>query len=205
MAGPLAGLVVAVPLLLIGLAQSTVAPLPSSAAGFANLTLEGNSVFYLVAKLLARGELLPAPASYGGTPLLLYWARYIFLGVPTPVGGHDVMLHPVAWAGWAGLLVTALNLSPAGQLDGGHAAYVLFGRRAGGLLPFLVGGLVLLGFVWSGWWLWAALVLILGRTYAQPLDDVTPLDGRRRWVAILGLVLFLLLFMPVPLRTFGPG
>ena len=205
MAGPLAGLAVAVPLLLIGLTLSQVAPLPATADGFANLTLEGNSIFYVAAKFLARGELLPAPASYGETPLLLYWARYLLLGVPTPIGGRDVLLHPVAWAGWAGLLVTALNLIPAGQLDGGHAAYVLFGRKAGRMLPFLVGGLLLLGWVWNGWWLWAALVLLLGRTYAQPLDDVTPLDGRRRWVAILGLILFVLLFMPVPLRTFGPG
>jgi membrane-associated protease RseP (regulator of RpoE activity) len=205
MAGPLAGLAVAVPVLLIGLMLSHVAPLPATVDGFANLTLEGNSIFYLAAKFLARGELLPAPASYGDTPLLLYWARYLLLGEPTPIGGRDVMLHPMAWAGWAGLLVTALNLIPAGQLDGGHAAYVLFGRRAGRMLPFLVGGLLLLGGVWNGWWLWAALVLLLGRTYAQPLDDITPLDGRRRWVAILGLVLFVVLFMPVPLRTFGPG
>jgi len=205
MAGPLAGLAVAIPLVLIGLRLSHVEPLPATAGAFANLTLEGNSIFYLAAKFLARGELLPAPASYGGTPLLLYWARYLLLGVPAPVGGRDVMLHPVAWAGWAGLLVTALNLIPAGQFDGGHAVYVLLGKQARRLLPLLIAALFLLGFVWSGWWIWVALVLLLGRTYAQPLDDVTPLDRRRRWVAVLGLVLFVLLFMPVPLRSFGAG
>jgi membrane-associated protease RseP (regulator of RpoE activity) len=113
------------------------------------------------------------------------------------------MLHPVAWAGWAGLLITALNLVPAGMFDGGHTIYVLVGRKAARLLPALVVVLLLLGFAWSGWWLWAGLVLLLGRTYAEPLNDITPLDPKRRAIAVLGLVLFLLLFMPVPLRAFG--
>jgi membrane-associated protease RseP (regulator of RpoE activity) len=113
------------------------------------------------------------------------------------------MLHPVAWAGWAGLLITALNLVPAGMFDGGHTIFVLVGRKAARLLPFLVVVLFLLGFAWTGWWLWAALVFFLGRTYATPLNDITPLDSKRRWIAVLGMVLFLLLFMPVPFRTFG--
>ena len=109
------------------------------------------------------------------------------------------MLHPIAWAGWAGMLVTALNLIPAGQLDGGHVLYVLLGRKARGLLPFIMGALVLLGFFWSGWWLWALLLFVLGRIYAEPLDQITQLDPRRKIVAVLGLVIFVLVFMPVPL------
>jgi membrane-associated protease RseP (regulator of RpoE activity) len=108
-------------------------------------------------------------------------------------------LHPIAWAGWAGLLVTSLNLIPAGQLDGGHIMYVLLGKRASRLLPFILIGLVLLGFVWNGWWLWAALIFFLGRYHAEPLDQITPLDPKRRALAVLGVIVFILVFMPVPL------
>ncbi len=203
MAGPLAGLVFAVPLLLIGLALSRVEPLPATSSGFVNLTLEGNSIVYLLAKWFVTGQWLPSPASFGGVPPAIYWVRYFFLGLPAPIGGVDVLLHPVAWAGWTGLLITALNLIPAGQLDGGHAMYVLAGRRARALVPFLIAGMLLLGTVWSGWWIWAALVFFVGRTYAQPLDDITPVGGLRRWIALSGVILFLLLFVPVPFRQFG--
>ena len=112
------------------------------------------------------------------------------------------MISPIAWAGWAGLLVTALNLIPAGQLDGGHLMYVLMGQRARIFWPFILGGLFLLGFAWPGWWLWALLILILGRIYAEPLDQITTLDPGRKVVAIAGLVIFLLVFTPVPLIQF---
>jgi membrane-associated protease RseP (regulator of RpoE activity) len=194
--------VVAVPLLLIGLALSEVERLPS-APGAA--MLEGNSLLYLAAKFSVTSRLLPEPASYGGLSPLLYWVRYFLIGRPLPFGGLDVMLHPVAWAGWAGLLVTSLNLIPAGQLDGGHVLYVLLGDRASRLLPFIVVGLVALGLAWTGWWMWAALVFFLGRSHAQPLDEVTPLDARRKALAILGLVVFVLVFTPVPLQPLGPA
>lgn len=203
-AGPLAGLVVAVPVLLIGLSLSQVERLPSAAAlAGSGSIIEGNSILYLLSKFLVTGQLLPAPASYGGISPVLYWLRYFFLGMPLPYGAFDVMLHPVAWAGWAGILVTALNLIPAGQLDGGHVLYVLLGDRASRVLPFIVVGMVALGLAWSGWWLWAALVFFLGRTHAQPLDEITPLDPRRRALAVLGLVVFVLVFTPVPLRVLG--
>ncbi len=201
LAGPLAGLVVAVPVLFLGLWLSEVSPLPRTPQP--GLTLEGNSILYLAAKYLVKGELLPAPASYGGMPPALYWLRYFFLGLPAPLGGRDVLLHPVAWAGWAGLLVTALNLIPVGQLDGGHLIYVLLGRSAARLWPLVVLTLLAFGLVWQGWWLWALLVFLLGRTYAQPLDEITPLDGKRRLLALFGLLVFILTFTPVPLRTFG--
>jgi membrane-associated protease RseP (regulator of RpoE activity) len=200
LAGPLAGMVVAVPVLLYGLAQSKVAHLPLAANQIG--VLEGNSLLYLGAKFLIKGQLLPAPASYAGVSPLVYWIRYFFLALPAPLGGTDVMLNQVAWAGWAGLLVTALNLIPAGQLDGGHLMFVLLGRRTIRLWPFLLVGLVLLGFVWPGWFLWAFLIYFLGRTYAQPLDELTPLDTRRKLLAVAGLILFILVFSPVPLRTF---
>jgi len=106
----------------------------------------------------------------------------------------------VAWAGWIGLLVTSMNLIPAGQLDGGHVMYVLIGRKAAArTFPFVLGALVLLGLVWNGWWLWAALVFFLGRRYAEPLDQITQLDPPRKLLAILALMLLLFTFSPVPL------
>jgi membrane-associated protease RseP (regulator of RpoE activity) len=110
-----------------------------------------------------------------------------------------VILHPIAWAGWAGLLVTSLNLIPVGQLDGGHLMNVLLGPRAKTFWPFIVGGLIALGFVWSGWWVWAGLIFLLGRQYARPLDEITELDPKRRALAWLGLIVFVLVFIPVPL------
>lgn len=196
-AGPIAGLVVAIPVLLLGLSLSRLDTIQVSAGQI--FTLEGNSLLYLLAKYAVFGQLLPHPSSYGDVSPLIYWVRYFFTSQPMPIGGTDVMIHPVAWAGWAGLLVTALNLVPAGQLDGGHVMYVLLGKRARALWPVILGALVLLGFVWSGWWLWALLIFFLGRIYAEPLDQITRLDGRRVVVAILGIVIFFLVFTPVPL------
>lgn len=203
-AGPIAGLVVAIPVLLYGLSLSKVEPIAlAPGQGF---TLEGNSILYLMAKFLVFGRLLPAPANYDGVLPLVYWVRYFFTSQPLPLGGQDVMIHPVAWAGWAGLLVTALNLIPAGQLDGGHVMYVLLGKGARKLWPVILAILIGLGFVWSGWWLWAVIIFFLGRIYAEPLDQITQLDGRRRLVALAGLVIFLLVFTPVPLvQTFAGG
>jgi membrane-associated protease RseP (regulator of RpoE activity) len=196
-AGPIAGLVVAIPVLLLGLSLSRLDTIQVSAGQV--FTLEGNSLLYLLAKYAVFGQLLPHPSSYGDVSPLIYWVRYFFTSQPMPVGGTDVMIHPVAWAGWAGLLVTALNLVPAGQLDGGHVMYVLLGKRARLLWPVIMGALILLGFVWSGWWLWALLIFFLGRLYAEPLDQITRLDPPRTAVAILGILLFLLVFTPVPL------
>lgn len=200
LAGPLSGLVVAIPVLLLGLSLSNLDPIPAQLPAGTALQLEGNSLLYLFIKYAMFGQLLPAPASYGGLPEWLYWVRYFFTGRPYPMGGIDVLLHPVALAGWAGILVTALNLIPAGQLDGGHVMYVLAGRKgATRLLPFILGAIAILGLFWFGWWLWVALIFFLGRTYAEPLDQITPLDQRRRALAVMAIVIFLLVFTPVPL------
>jgi membrane-associated protease RseP (regulator of RpoE activity) len=203
LAGPIAGLIVAIPVLLIGLSLSEVGQLPNGADAPIGFSLEGNSVLYLAIKYFSKGELLPAPVDYGNVSPVWYWIRYVFTGTPTPFAGRDVLLHPIAWAGWAGLLVTSLNLIPVGQLDGGHASYVLLGRRARLVWPIIILGLVALGWVWNGWWLWAALLFLLGRRSAQPLDEITPLDGKRKALAVLGILLFLIVFIPVPLRNIG--
>ncbi len=196
-AGPLAGLIVAIPVLLIGLYLSKVEKIPSLIP--VGQIFEGNSILYLLLKFIVKGQFLPQPATFAGISPIIYWFRYFFTGTPLPAGGMDVTLNPIAWAGWAGLLVTSLNLIPAGQLDGGHIMYVLLGKRATRLLPFILIGLVLLGFAWNGWWLWAALIFFLGRSHAEPLDQITTLDPKRRALAVLGVIVFILVFMPVPL------
>ena len=199
-AGPLAGMVIAIPVLFIGLALSslsTIQPVNGT------VSLEGNSVLYLLAKFMMFGKLLPAPVGLSGTPLILHWLRFFFTGQPVPLGGLDVFIHPVAFAGWAGLLVTMLNLIPAGTLDGGHVVYALFGEKAGKAFPFIFGALVLLGVFWTGWWIWAVLLLWLGRVHAEPLDQITQLDARRRWIAVLVIIIFILTFSPVPFMVFN--
>lgn len=203
-AGPLAGLVIAIPVLLYGLSISTVEPIILGPGE--GIQIEGNSIIYLLSKYIVFGKVLPAPGSYEGLHPVLFWIRYFFTGQPVPIGGLDVIISPVAWAGWAGLLVTALNLIPAGQLDGGHISYVLFGKKVKYFVPVILVALVLLGFVWSGWWFWAFLILILGRFHAEPLDQITSLDKNRKILAVFGLLLFFVVFTPVPiLITFAGG
>ena len=196
-AGPIAGLIVAIPVLILGLSLSNVEMLPFQLP--VGQILEGNSILYLFLKFIVKGQLLPQPFNYAHLNPFLYWIRYFFTGKPLPIGGLDVTLHPIAWAGWAGLLVTGLNLIPAGQLDGGHIMYSLLGKRTSKLLPIILIALVLLGFEWYGWWLFAALIFFLIRANAEPLDQITPLDKKRKVLAIAGVVIFFLIFMPVPL------
>ena len=180
-AGPLGGLVVALPLLILGLSLSSVqAPPP----GLDQALQEGNSLLYLGAKYLVFGRVLPS-------------------------NGQDVWIHPVAFAGWAGLLVTMINLIPVGQLDGGHISYALLGRKAWTLGYVLIaamfgwGGFLLLrGNQAGGFWvLWAFINMILNRKHPPPLDDVTLVTGWRVGVGLLMLVIFILTFMPSPLRS----
>ncbi len=196
-AGPIAGLIAAVPVLFLGLKLSTTGVVEPNPNGF----LEGNSLLYLFAKYVVFGKLLPAPAE---PQSFLYWLKYFFTGSPVPFGGEDVFIHNVAFAGWAGLLVTALNLIPAGTLDGGHVMYALFGEKIRKAFPYLVGLLLALGFFWNGWWLWAAILFWLGRVNAEPLDQITELDSRRRALAYAMIIVFLLVFMPVPFTLLAP-
>lgn len=168
-AGPIAGFVLAVPILFIGLKLSQVQPLPPS-----SYSMEGNSLLYAGIKFLMFGKLLPG-------------------------GGLDVFLHPVAFAGWAGLLVTGLNLLPVGTLDGGHIVYALAGEKAQRLTWPIIGVMLLLTLIWIGWLLWVLLLVFFGRYHAVPLNDVTPLGGAGRAIAIAVIVVFVLTFVPIPL------
>ena len=129
LAGPFAGLIIGIPILLLGLSLSNLEQIPTVVPQGSMLQLEGNSLLYLFLKFLMFGRLLPAPVSFAGSPEWLYWVRYFFTGRPAPLGAMDVTLNPVAFAAWGGIFVTALNLIPAGQLDGGHVTYVLLGRK----------------------------------------------------------------------------
>jgi membrane-associated protease RseP (regulator of RpoE activity) len=170
-AGPLSGLVLAIPLTLLGLYLSTVGPLPTEGP----YLLEGNSLLYAGMKLLIFGQWLPN-------------------------GSEDVLLHPIAWAGWAGMLVTALNLLPAGQLDGGHVIFALLGRRWGQIVTYgVIGLMIAMGFSWPGWWVWAVMILFLANRHVPILNDVTPLTERQRLIGLFMLVIFVLMFTPTPL------
>ena len=178
-AGPLAGLIVAIPVLLIGLALSPVRNIADVRAALPDISFftEGNSLLYAALKFLVFGRFLPS-------------------------GGDDVYMHPVALAGWAGLLVTGLNLLPAGQLDGGHIFFALFGPRAAQWMSMAVALLLLaMGFLWSGWFLWAIIVALIGQSRSPLLNEVTPLHGGWRLLALLGLAVFILVFTPTPITT----
>lgn len=169
-AGPLAGLLLAVPILWLGLSLSKVQPLPPG-----GYQMEGNSLLYAAMKLVMFGRFLPSAT-------------------------EDVFIHQVAFAGWAGLLVTGLNLIPAGQLDGGHIVYALLGRQGARIVTWaVIAGLAGLSLLWSGWLLWLALVVLFGRLQDMPLDDVTELTGRQRALAVAMMGIFVLVFTPIPL------
>ena len=197
LAGPLAGLVIAIPVLIYGISLSNITTLPTVFPD--RFAFEGNSILYLILKYLVHNSWLPEPTSFQGVSPILYWIRYYFTGFPLPRGGIDIEIHPIAWAGWAGLLVTSINLLPAGQLDGGHLIYSLFGDKSQRFRPVILLILVLLGIMWQGWLLWAVLILILGRMRAEPLDEITDLNPGRKILAMFGLVIMILVFTPVPL------
>jgi membrane-associated protease RseP (regulator of RpoE activity) len=136
-----------------------------------------------------------------GPSLLPVLLHHLVLG-PMPPDGGGIALHPIATAAWFGFFVTTLNLIPAGQLDGGHIAYALFGRRHALISKLAVGALVLVGLAFGSlnWLVWAALIVgVMGFHHSPTMDDITPLDGRRRLLGLFALVLLLLLLPPVPL------
>ena len=211
-AGPLAGLIVTIPVLFLGLSLSHLGPIQHPASGSSGF-LEGNSLFYLFAKYVVFGKLLPEPATMSGLSSVVYWIRYFLTGHPIPYGGLDVQLSSVALAGWAGLLVTALNLVPVGTLDGGHVAYGLFGEKARQIFPIAVAILIALIFLPVlltlsftafnvSWVFWVFILFWLGNVRTTPLDDITELDTKRRLLGFLVLFIFFLIFTPIPMVAY---
>jgi membrane-associated protease RseP (regulator of RpoE activity) len=199
-AGPLAGLVVCIPLLVIGLYLSDVGPM-STGGGL----IEGNSLGYIALKFAVHGRYLPAD-------------------------GLDVQLHPIAFAAWVGLLITFINLIPIGQLDGGHVARAFFGNRHEMLSGWIHRAMLAVGAVvatwlmldarttanyewWAAakyglwgaapWGVWALLLLgmrrLSGGVYHPPVTEEPLTPGRKRTLWVTAIV-FLLIFTPVPLR-----
>ncbi|HHT9120049.1 MAG TPA: site-2 protease family protein [Candidatus Hypogeohydataceae bacterium YC41] len=175
-AGPLVGLVLALPAVIIGLHLSEVRALTATEA----------------AHSLGLGE-----------PLLFKLLSRLVVGkVPE---GLDVFLHPVAFAGWAGLFVTALNLLPIGQLDGGHIIYALLGRKSEivyrvGVLAFCAMAI----FYSPGFILFAMLLLLFGFRHPAPADEYTGLDVKRKFLGVLIFIIFVVCFTPVPLKLEMP-
>ena len=168
-AGPLGGLILAIPFLFIGLSLSHVGPAPPPP-----YIQEGNSIFYLLAKWLVFHQWLPS-------------------------NGVDVQIHNIAYAAWVGLFITGLNLIPVGQLDGGHVVYTLFGKKVKVLSYLMVGVFLLLSIKYPGWLLWTALLFFLGRVYAVPMDDVTPLPDKYKVLGYVMLLLLVIFFVPIPI------
>ncbi len=176
-AGPIAGFVVAVPALFFGVALSRVTPLPDSGAGI--LTL--------------------------GEPLLFQGAAWLIWG-PIPEG-YSINLHPMGFAAWFGLLATALNLFPIGQLDGGHIAYAALGPRSTAITLGTVAVVIALTFVSASWIVWAVLMVLMlivaGPRHPRTLDEHVPLDPVRRRVALAAAAIFIVCFTPTPIEFGG--
>ncbi|MDI6703842.1 MAG: site-2 protease family protein [bacterium] len=166
-AGPLAGFILSVPIVIIGLKLSKVVAVSNMKEA---ITLGDSIIFRLLCKLV----LGPLQAN------------------------SDIILHQVAFAGWIGLLVTSLNLLPVGQLDGGHIAYSLFGRRQKTIAKITILSLLAMSLKWPGWFFWTFLILLLGFHHPRPLDDITPLNTKRKMIGVLALLILILSFIPVP-------
>jgi membrane-associated protease RseP (regulator of RpoE activity) len=172
-AGPIAGFVVALPALFVGLFLSRVVPLPEDFVG------------------LSLGE-----------PLLFKSVAWLIWGEAPE--GYSLNLHPVGFAAWFGLLATALNLFPIGQLDGGHISYATLGARSTSVTVGAAAAVILLAFFSPSWIAWAvlmvAMLITFGPRHPRTLDDHIPLDRTRRVIAIFALVMLMLCFTPAPIE-----
>jgi membrane-associated protease RseP (regulator of RpoE activity) len=179
-AGPIAGFVVLVPVLLIGLSLSNIVPLPPD---FSGVDI--------------------------GTPLLFRFAQWLVVGDLAP--GYEINVHPMGWAAWFGLLATALNLAPIGQLDGGHIAYAVLGRKSTGVSVLVVLALVGLSAGSSGSYafftgLIVVMLFLFGPHHPRVVDEEVPLDRVRLWLALVAAIILVLSFTPIPMSTWtGSG
>jgi membrane-associated protease RseP (regulator of RpoE activity) len=139
-----------------------------------------------------------------GEPLLFQGAAWVVFG--TVPEGHSVNMHPMAFAAWFGLLATALNLFPIGQLDGGHISYAVLGRRSTVVTMAAVGGSLVLPFLSLSWAVWTVLLvgmlLVFGPHHPRTFDEDVPLDPVRVRLAIFALLMLVLCFTPAPIEPF---
>jgi membrane-associated protease RseP (regulator of RpoE activity) len=178
-AGPLAGFVIAVPTLFIGLMLSRVDRLPEDSS-----------------QLMELGE-----------PLLFRLAAWLVWG--DVADGYSINMHPMAFAAWFGLLATALNLFPIAQLDGGHISYAVLGHRATSLTLIMIAVAIGLTFVSSSWIAWTvllvAMIATMGPHHPPTLDDDHTLDRGRLVLAAVAMVILVLCFTPAPIGPFVTG
>ncbi len=199
-AGPLAGIVATVPVLIIGIKLSTI---------------------------VEMSEHMETGGLVLGTPIIMSIFSDIFYG-PIPEG-YDLFLHPVAFAGWVGLFVTALNLIPSGQLDGGHITYALFSKTYHRYISLSMIAILIISGVgseifldagenimgsgfswfasgipsfegWPGWILWAVLLIIMGTRHPPTMYEDTDLSWKRRGLGLLSLLIFIGCFTPMPIK-----
>lgn len=171
-AGPIGGLIFAIPITIIGLSLSEVLPIPKDSTSYLGL----------------------------GEPLLFSFFAKMMVGEVAE--GFDIVLNPIAFAGWAGLFVTALNLLPIGQLDGGHIVYALLGKYSGIVYKVGIGAFCIFTlFVYPGWIIFAIMLLLFGFKHPPPADPFIQLDFKRKCIGILMLIVFLLCFTPIPLKV----
>lgn len=168
-AGPLTSLILSIPAIAIGLKFSTLIPTYQIKEGTIRLA----------------------------DPILFSFIQRIIIGeVPE---NFDIMLHPIGYAGWVGLFVTALNLFPVGQLDGGHIIYALFGKNSRLIFLIAIGVMAFITIFYNpGWILMLILMVIFGFRHPAPLDDQTPIDGKRKFIGALMFFVFLISFTPAP-------
>ena len=171
-AGPIAGFVVAVPALFLGISLSHVAP------------VQGENGLSL------------------GEPLLLKAVSWIVWGSLPDT--QTLVLHPVGFAAWFGLLATALNLFPVGQLDGGHISYAVLGRRSTYVTVAMIGVAIVLSYFSASWIVWTVVVIAMlfafGVRHPPVLDEDVPLDRPRQILAIVAAIIFALCFTPAPIQ-----
>ena len=173
-AGPLAGFLVALPVAVAGLKLSHVVIRSAAAAAGPDADFGiglGNSLLFALLERLVLGP-LPESAS--------------------------LILHPVAFAAWIGFFVTAINLLPVGQLDGGHVLYALAGHRQEGISRLVVLMLAPLGFLWWGWFLWGGVLLLMGLRHPPVLAEGSPLGMRERALGVIAALLLVLTLAPAP-------
>ena len=174
-AGPIAGFLVAVPALLLGMSLSRLEPVPAQFTGV----------------VLELGE-----------PLLFKGVAWLTFG--TVPDGYTISMHPVAFAAWFGLIATALNLFPIAQLDGGHISYAVLGRRSTTVTFVATACLLAMTALSLSWLAWTVLMigmlLAFGPRHPRTIDEEVPLDPARKWLAAFAVVMFVLCFTPAPIE-----
>ena len=168
-AGPLTSLLLSIPAIVIGLKLSKVVPVSHIKEGVLQLA----------------------------DPLLFKFLQHLVMGEVQE--GYDILIHPIGFAGWVGLFVTSLNLLPIGQLDGGHVAYGLFGRKSRVIYLIAIAVMAFITVFYNpGWFILLVLIILFGFRHPPPIDDITPLDWKRKLMGGLVFLAFLLSFTPAP-------